>query len=125
VYEYAIDQFRGAEIHWDRTGEGVEWEEEMGAFPLGLCQVFAAKFPRMGGTHDWLFGVGPRHYQQQRQRGNNHHAAVRALAFKWIRIVFRCWKDRLAYDENKYLAALAKRGSPLNSALLAATATTV
>ena len=56
------------------------------------------------------------YYQQQRERGNDH-AAVRALAFKWIRIVFRCWKDRVAYDENKYLAALARRGSPLNSAL--------
>jgi hypothetical protein len=37
---------------------------------------------------------------------------LRALAFKWIRIVFCCWKDRVAYDENKYLVALAKRGSP-------------
>src|SRR5262249_7465514 len=53
-------------------------------------------------------------YQQQRRRGSDHHAAVRALAFKWVRIVFRCWKDRVAYDENKYLAALAKRGSPLS-----------
>jgi hypothetical protein len=50
---------------------------------------------------------------------------VRALAFKWIRIVFRCWEDRVAYDENKYLAALARRGSPLTSVVLAATATTV
>ena len=65
------------------------------------------------------------YYQQQRQRGNDHQAAVRALAFKWIRIVFRCWQDRVAYDENKYLAALAKRGSPLNSVLLAATTTTM
>jgi len=53
------------------------------------------------------------YYQQQRDRGSDHHAAVRSLAFKWIRIVFRCWKDRVAYDENKYLAALAKRGSQL------------
>ena len=53
------------------------------------------------------------YYQQQRSRGKGHHAAVRALAFKWIRILFRCWKDRVAYDENKYLAALARRGSPL------------
>src|SRR5215469_7501310 len=53
------------------------------------------------------------YYQQQRDRGSDHHAAVRALAFKWIRIVFRCWKDRVADDESKYLAALAKRGSPL------------
>src|SRR5215475_9395069 len=56
------------------------------------------------------------YYQQQRERGNDHHAALRALAFKWIRIVFRCCQDRVAYDENKYLAALAKRGSPLSSA---------
>ena len=53
------------------------------------------------------------YYQQQRERGKGHHAAVRGLAFKWIRIVFRCWKDEVVYDENKYLAALAKRHSPL------------
>ena len=49
--------------------------------------------------------------------------AVRALAFKWIRVVFRCWKDGVAYDENKYLALLGRRGSPL--AALAATAKTL
>jgi transposase len=48
------------------------------------------------------------YYQQQRGRGKDHNAAVRALAFKWIRILFRCWQDRVAYDENKYLAALAQ-----------------
>jgi transposase len=53
------------------------------------------------------------YYEQQRARGKKHHAAVRALAFKWIRILFRCWKDRVAYDERIYLAALAKRNSPL------------
>jgi uncharacterized membrane protein len=30
-----------------------------------------------------------------------------------IRILFRCWQDRVAYDENAYLAALARHGSPL------------
>jgi transposase len=55
------------------------------------------------------------YYQRQRNKGNGHHAAVRALAFKWIRIVFRCWKDGVAYDERKYLATLVKRGSPLNA----------
>jgi hypothetical protein len=77
------------------------------------------------GSLDCVFGVGPRLLPQQRERGNDHHAAVRALAFKWIRILLRCWKDRVAYDENKYLAALARRGSPLNSVLLAAPSTTV
>jgi transposase len=61
------------------------------------------------------------YYYQQRERGKEHHAAVRALAFKWIRIVFRCWQDRVAYDETRYLMALAKRGSHLASAFAAAT----
>src|SRR5262249_44362573 len=30
------------------------------------------------------------YYQQQRDKGASHQAAVRSLAFKWIRIVFRC-----------------------------------
>jgi len=52
-------------------------------------------------------------YEQKRAQGKPHHVAIRALAFKWIRIVFRCWKDRRPYDESVYLAALQKRGSPL------------
>ena len=39
--------------------------------------------------------------------------AIRALAFKWIRILYRCWQDRQPYDEAKYLLALKKKGSPL------------
>ena len=39
------------------------------------------------------------YYDQQRARGNDHHAALRALAYKWIRILFRCWKERQPYDE--------------------------
>ena len=52
-------------------------------------------------------------YQQKREQGQSHQAAVRALAFKWIRIVFRCWQDRRPYDESVYLTALQQRGSPL------------
>jgi transposase len=39
------------------------------------------------------------------------HAIIRALAFKWIRILFKCWKDRTPYDESRYMAMLKKRGS--------------
>jgi transposase len=51
--------------------------------------------------------------QQQRDKGNTHQAAVRALAFKWIRILYRCWQDRTPYDESVYLQALHRRGSSL------------
>ena len=44
-------------------------------------------------------------------------AAVRALAFKWIRILYRCWQTGTRYDESIYLNALRKRGSPLLGSL--------
>jgi transposase len=52
-------------------------------------------------------------YLQQRTKGSPHHTAVRALAFKWQRILFRCWQDHQPYDETKYEAALRKHRSPL------------
>ena len=53
------------------------------------------------------------YYRQQRAKGSSHQTAVRALAFKWIRILYRCWQDRTPYDESKYLEALRRSGSPL------------
>ena len=53
------------------------------------------------------------YYQQQRAKGKAHQAAVRALAFKWIRILSRCWQDRTPYDESVYLQALNRRSAPL------------
>ncbi|MEH6569524.1 MAG: transposase, partial [Halioglobus sp.] len=52
-------------------------------------------------------------YRQQRGKGCTHQAAVRALAFKWIRIVYRCWQTGIRYDEALYLKTLARKGSPL------------
>jgi len=52
-------------------------------------------------------------YDSHRANGSSHNATIRALAFKWIRILFRCWVDRTPYDESRYLAALQTRHSPL------------
>jgi transposase len=35
-------------------------------------------------------GWAQAYYQRQRDREQSHPAAVRALAYKWIRIIFRC-----------------------------------
>lgn len=53
-------------------------------------------------------------YDQQRDRNKSHHAAVRALSFKWMRIVFRCWKDSVPYDETRYATTLQKRAAARN-----------
>jgi hypothetical protein len=51
------------------------------------------------------------YYREQREKGKKHQVAVRALAFKWLRILYRCWIDRKAYDETKYLFAVKRRSA--------------
>jgi len=57
------------------------------------------------------------------EKGWSRFRIYRALAFKWIRILWRCWMDNVAYDEAKYLAGLQKRGVKLYASLYAAPAT--
>jgi transposase len=57
------------------------------------------------------------YYNQQRTKGAGHHAAVRSLAYKWQRILWRCWQSRTTYDEATYHKALKAAGSPLANLL--------
>lgn len=59
-------------------------------------------------------------YDSKKAGGMEHHAALRALAYKWIRIVFRCWKDHVPYDENIYMQSLKRRQPPWLTFLSAA-----
>lgn len=59
------------------------------------------------------------YYRQQKQKGKKHSAILRSLAFKWLRILWRCWQDHTPYDEARYLASLEQR----NPALIALIAT--
>ena len=52
-------------------------------------------------------------YKAQREKGKTHQMAIRALALKWIRILWRCWQNHKSYDEARYLMALKDKGSPL------------
>jgi transposase len=103
-----VQSYSGIAPVTERSGKK-KWVHFRWACPKFLRQSF----------HEWAShsmaysGWARSYYQQQRSKGQDHQAAVRALAFKWIRVVFRCWKDGVAYDESKYLAALARRGSPL------------
>ena len=53
------------------------------------------------------------YYRLQRAGGMRHHAALRKLASRWIRILFRVWKTRTPYDPDRYLAALKNNHHPL------------
>ena len=61
---------------------------------------------------DWAKAL----YEAQRAQGKGHHVAVRAVAFKWIRVLFACCKQRTPYDPQRYLHALQQRGSPYANA---------
>jgi hypothetical protein len=52
------------------------------------------------------------YYKLMKARGKKHHVILRSLAFKWIRILWKCWQLRVPYDEATYLKALEKRKSP-------------
>jgi|CXWK01.1.fsa_nt_gi transposase len=53
------------------------------------------------------------YYEQQRAKRAGHWAILRALAFKWLRILWRCWQKSEPYDQEKYLRQLAQRRSPI------------
>lgn len=56
-------------------------------------------------------------YEMKRSQGMKHHAAVRSLGYKWIRIIYRLWQDRRPYCEATYTARLRATGSPVVSFL--------
>jgi hypothetical protein len=60
------------------------------------------------------------YYYRQKAAGKSRQAILRSLAFKWIRILWKCWQTGVPYDDGQYLAALKRRGSPLIEALAAA-----
>jgi transposase len=57
-------------------------------------------------------GWARQYYEHRRARGMSHQAAVRTLAYKWIRIIYRCWKDRVPYEEQRYRGAYRKTPEP-------------
>lgn len=60
-------------------------------------------------------------YAEQRRRGKGHGTALRNLATKWLRILFRLWKDRAIYDEALYLKQRHDRHAPRRISGLAVT----
>lgn len=109
-YETAanIQQYSGVAPVTEASGKS-RWVHRRWAAPKFVLQTF-----HEFAGHSIRKSVWARaYYDQMRSRGKGHHAAVRALAFKWIRILWRCWQDRTPYDEERYLEALRKRGSPL------------
>ena len=104
----ALQKYAGIAPVTERSGKKswVHWRLQCPKFLRQSFVEWAAESIR----HSFWAQV---YYQQQREKGKAHQAAVRALAFKWIRILYRCWQERTPYDEATYLQALTRRGSSL------------
>src|SRR5712692_1838488 len=103
-----LQQYAGIAPVTERSGKKswVHWRLQCPQFVRQTFVEWAAESIR----HSFWAQI---YYQQQRDKGKAHQAAVRALAFKWIRILYRCWQERTPYDEATYLQALTRRGSSL------------
>lgn len=51
------------------------------------------------------------YYRQKRDRGMGHAAALRCLAMRWIKILWKMWTDHTPYDGERHLQDQVKHGS--------------
>ena len=49
------------------------------------------------------------YYRGQKAKGRTHPQTLRALAAKWLKIIFVMWRDHKPYDENYHLANIARQ----------------
>jgi transposase len=103
-----VQQMSGIAPVTESSGKS-HWVHWRWACPKFMRQTFHEFAGHSLSRCSWAQAV----YQQQRQRGKGHNAAVRVVAFKWMRILFRCWQKRIPYDEEIYLQALRKRNPEL------------
>ena len=103
-----LQQYAGIAPVTDRSGNKT-WVHWRMSCPKFLRQTFVEWAAQSIRQSFWASA----YYEQQRAKGKSHQMAVRALAFKWLRILHRCWQDGTTYNESTYLKSLKKRGSPL------------
>ena len=105
---HALQKYAGVAPVREKSGRQT-WTHWRWAAPKFLRQTFVEWAGQTVVHCPWAKAF----YRRQKQAGKDHHAILRALAFKWIRILWRCWRDQMPYDPVRYHAALHSQGSPL------------
>lgn len=104
----SIQQYSGIAPVTERSGKST-WVHRRWSRPKFVHQSFF-EYAGQSALHcPWARAF----LSDQKARGKTHPTAVRALAFKWQRILFVCWRERKPYDEAIYLQSLKTRGSHL------------
>ena len=51
------------------------------------------------------------YYRRKREQGTCHAAALRCLAMRWLKILWKMWAERTSYDGERHLRDQLKHGS--------------
>jgi transposase len=113
---YQVQCYSGIAPVTEASGKS-HWVHFRWSCPKFLRQTFQEFAAQSIRQCDWA----RQYYQLRRDHHKSHHAAVRALAYKWIRIIFRCWRDGKPYDEQMYLSSARRRTAVLGASLATAT----
>jgi transposase len=99
-----VQQLSGVAPVTQQSGRS-RWVHRRWACPKFLLQTFHEYANLSRQQPGWAAAF----YQRKRAEGKKHQAAVRALAYQWIRILFRCWQDHTLYNEGHHVARCRQR----------------
>jgi len=81
----------------ERSGKSL-WVHRRLSRPIFISQTFHEFAQQSTRFSSWA----DQFYRRQRARGKSHHSAIRALAFKWIRIIYACGTAHYAHRRARY-----------------------
>lgn len=87
-------------------------------FRIGCCKSFrnaTQQFARLSARGKYGSSWANGYLSDQLARGHSVSRGTRALANRWLAIIFRLWQDRVAYDERIHLRNRAQRGRRLTA----------
>lgn len=82
-------------------------------FRFGCCKSFRnamQQFARLSARGNKGSSWAKGYLSDQISRGHSVSRGTRALANRWLAIIFRLWQDRVVYDEKVHLRNRAQRG---------------
>jgi len=82
-------------------------------FRVGCCKPFrnaTQQFARLSARGEKGSAWAKGYLSDQLARGHSVSRGTRALANRWLSIIFRLWQDRVVYDERIHLRNRAQRG---------------
>ncbi len=103
----SLQQLAGLAPVREKSGQSV-WTHWRWQAPVFLRQSFVEWAGQTVKYSLWAH----RYYERMQAKGKGRGAILRALGFKWVRVLWKCWQTGTPYDEARYLKQLERRKSP-------------